>query len=157
MKHLNRLLKSQRGTSMIEFAVTAPVFALLLVGLVDVGRYTYYGILAAHAAHSGAWYGAQNLQTAADVNTNNSNSHAAGAAAADAQSLSNWTVHAMVVCTNNNQSSPCPANNTNSTPPAGLVYFIKVQVTGTFTPLIAYPGISSIPVSATAIQRVVTQ
>lgn len=149
--------QSERGTSLVEFAIVAPVFALLLVGLIDVGRYTYYGILATHAANAGVQYGAQNLQTAADVNTNNSGSRAAVAAAADAQSLSNWTVHAAIVCTNNNQSSPCPANNTNSTPPAGLVYFVRVQVTGTFQPLIAYPGISQIPVGATALMRVVTQ
>jgi hypothetical protein len=102
-------------------------------------------------------YGAQNLVTAADVNTNNSASRAATAASADAQSLPSFTVHAAIVCTNNNQSSPCPANNTNSTPPAGLVYFVRVQVTGTFTPLIAYPGISSIPISASTMMRVVNQ
>ena len=152
-----RFFRSQRGTSMVEFALVAPVFAFLLVGLVDVGRYTYYAIVASHAARTGVQYGAQNLVTAADVNTNNSTSRAATAASADAQSLPSFTVHAAIVCTNNNQSSPCPANNTNSTPPAGLVYFVRVQVNGTFTPLIAYPGISSIPISATTMMRVVNQ
>lgn len=154
---IREFLRSQSGSSLIEFAITAPVLALLLVGLIDVGRYTYYGILATHAAHSGVQYGAQNLQTAADVNTNGSSSRAANAALADAQRLSGFTVHAAVVCTNNNQQSPCPASNTNSSPPAGLIYFVRVQVTGTFTPLIAYPGISQVPISSTAIMRVVTQ
>ncbi len=148
---------SQRGTSMIEFALVAPVFAFLLVGLVDVGRYTYYGIVAAHASRSGAQYGAQNLATAADVNTNNASSRAALSAVADAQNLNGLTVHAAIVCTNNNQSSPCPANNTNSTPPAGLVYFVRVQVTGNFSPLISYPGISSIPISSSTMLRVISQ
>ena len=155
MKRL--FFNSQRGTSMIEFAIVAPLLAFLLIGLVDVGRYMYYGIVATHAARSGAQYGAQNLGTAADVNTNNSNSKAALTAVADSQSLQGITVHAAIVCTNNSQSSPCPANNTNSTPPAGLVYFVRVQVTGSFTPLIAYPGISSIPVSSSVLMRVVNQ
>jgi Flp pilus assembly protein TadG len=142
---------------MVEFALLAPVFIFLLLGLVDVGRYTYYGILAAHAARSGVQYGAQNLVTADDASLNGGSSHAASAATADAQSLSNWHVTTSVVCTNNNQSAPCPANNTNSLPPSGLVYFVRVQVTGTFTPLIQYPGLSSIPISSTAIMRVVNQ
>jgi Flp pilus assembly protein TadG len=149
--------RSQRGTSMVEFALVAPVLAFLLVGLVDVGRYTYYAIVASHAARAGVQYGSQNLITAADVNINNANSRAAGAATADAQNLPSFTVHAAIVCTNNSQSSPCPASNTNFTPPAGLVYFVRVQVSGTFTPLIAYPGISSIPINATTMMRVVNQ
>lgn len=149
------LVSCDRGTSVVEFAVLAPVLAFLLTGLIDVGRYTYYGIIAAHAARSGVQYGAQNLATAADAAADGPGT--TGAAAADAQSISKFSVQSSVVCTLNGQSSPCPASNSGSAPPSGLVYFVKVQVTGAFSPLIAYPGIPSLPVAATATMRVVDQ
>ena len=55
---MQQLIRSERGTSMVEFALLAPVLILLVVGLIEVGRYTYFGILAAHAAETAARYGA---------------------------------------------------------------------------------------------------
>ncbi len=151
------LLRSESGTSLIEFAVILPVFLFLLLGIVEVGRYTYFSILAAHAARAGVQYATQNLQTAADANTNSASSHTAGAASQDAQSLSNWTIHSSIVCTINNQPSPCPVNNSNSVSPS-LVYYVKVTVSGTFKSLFSYPGIpTNVPVGASDVQRVGSQ
>ena len=63
---MKRLIRSEGGTSAVEFAIVAPVLIFLLIGLIDVGRYTYYGILAANAARAGAQYGAQSVYTAID-------------------------------------------------------------------------------------------
>ncbi len=52
---------------MVEFAILAPVFVFLLIGLIEVGRFAFFGILAANAARAGAQYGAQTLSTAADT------------------------------------------------------------------------------------------
>lgn len=153
---MRRPAGSQRGTSMVEFALVAPLLAFLLIGLIDVGRYTYYGIVAAHAARSGLQYGAQNLATAADAAADGPNT--TGAAFADAQSISAFQVAASVVCTMNGQTTSCPVNNAGSAPPSGLVYFVKVQISGTFTPLIQYPGIpTAVPIGATATMRVIDQ
>jgi Flp pilus assembly protein TadG len=149
------LSRCERGTSLIEFAFTAPIFVLLLVGLIDVGRYTYYAILATHAARSGVQYAAQNLTTAEDASTNGPNT--TGAALADAQKISNFHAIASVVCTAGGANSPCPANNTNTEPPSNLTYFVRVQVTGTFSPLISYAGFGSIPITATSVMRVINQ
>ncbi len=138
---------------MVEFAVVLPMLAMLMIGLIDVGRYTYFAIMAAHAARAGVQYGAQNLITAADT-TGMKN-----AATADAQSLSQWTVTPTHSCATNGTTSPCPQSNATSVSPA-LVYFVQVTVSGYFKPMINYPGIpgynssQGVPVTATAVMRV---
>ncbi len=66
-RSLRRALRSERGTSIVEFAILAPVLIFLVIGVIEIGRYMYFGIVAAHMAESGARYGAQSLGTAADV------------------------------------------------------------------------------------------
>jgi Flp pilus assembly protein TadG len=148
---MRRLARADGGTGLVEFALVAPVMMFLLIGLIEVGRFTYFGILAAHAAEAGVQYGAQTTLTALDT------TGVTNAAAGDAQNLPNWHVTRTIVCSINGQVSVCPANNTNSVSP-NLVYYVQVQVTATFNSLLNYPGIAnSIPVSATAQMRVATQ
>lgn len=150
---IKRLVRSQRATSMIEFALVAPVFIFMLVGVVEMGRYTYFAVLAQHAARAGVQYAAQNLQTAADASA--SGPATASAASQDAQSLSQWHVTSWVTCTNNLQVAPCPTSNVVS---SGLTYYVGVKVTGTFRSLLSYPGIpNNVPVTATALMRVGNQ
>ncbi|HVN68619.1 MAG TPA: TadE/TadG family type IV pilus assembly protein [Candidatus Binatia bacterium] len=136
-----RALKgSDSGAALVEFAVVAPMLALLLIGLIDFGRYTFDAMVASNAARAGALYGAQNLITAKDT-TGMTN-----AALADAQNLPNLTIsNASYYC-----QSPC-----SSTAP---VYYVTVTASGTFTPIIQYPGLaSSIKVNETSTQRVQNQ
>ncbi len=141
-------IRDSQGSALVELAVAAPFLALLLLGVIDVGRYTYDGILAAHAARAAAQYGSQNLVTAADTNGMKS------AASQDAQSLSNWSVSVTPMCNNSSQMSACPANSTMAIS-SNMIYYVQVTVSGTFNPLIAYPGIpKTIPVSATTTMRV---
>ncbi|MBV9717928.1 MAG: pilus assembly protein [Candidatus Eremiobacteraeota bacterium] len=148
-------LRCDRGTSLIEFAIVAPVLVFMLIGLIEVGRYTYFAILASHAARAGVQYAAQNLQTAADASVNGSGTRSASLQ--DAQNLANWTVTSSIVCTLNGTLSPCPANNTNAVS-TSLVYYVKVQVNGTFASLLHYPGIpNNIPVSGAATMPVGNQ
>ena len=70
---------------MIEFALILPVLALLLIGVIEIGRFTYFSVLAANAARAGAQYGAQGPTTAGD------STGMIAAATQDGQSLSNWT------------------------------------------------------------------
>lgn len=148
-------VRCDRGTSALEFALMAPVFIFMLVGIIEIGRYTYYAILAAHAARAGVQYAAQNLETASDAAASGPNT--SNAAVVDGQQLANWKVTSKVVCTVNNVAAPCPANNTSSVSPSNF-YYVQVQVTGTFNSLLKYPGIpQQIPVSGTAIMRVGNQ
>lgn len=141
---MRRLLRCDSGTGAIEFGLVAPMLIFLLMGVVDMGRYMYCGILATHAAASGVQYGAQNLLTAAD---DSSMQHAA---LTDAPALSNASATAVHVCKVGPSVVSCAAT--------GVTYFVQVQVTGTFSALINYPGIpSSIPITATAVMRVANQ
>jgi len=141
---------AQDGTSIVEFAILAPVLAFLLIAMVDVGRGAYYGILAANAARAGAQYGAINTTTANDV------AGMQNAAKQDASNLS-WTVNATPLCSVNG-GTPAICNVSGSGPLTNTIYYVKVQVTASFPTLITYPGIpSQIPVSGSEEMRVVNQ
>ena len=112
--------RSERGTAVVEFALVAPVFVFLLIGLIETGRFTYFWIVAEHAARSGVQYGAQNLQTASDASSNGPAT--TGAAKADAN-IAGWTVKSSLTCTVNGVSGPCPANMPNSVSPISSTTF----------------------------------
>lgn len=148
---LCRLARSETGASLVEFAILAPVMIFLLVGLVDVGRFTYYSILAANAARAGAAFGAQNITT-----INNTTSISA-AALADGQSLSNWqTTSQCLASVNGGALGACPSGS--STVQSGTVYYVQVSTSGTFNTLVKYPGLAnSVKVSGSATMRVASQ
>ena len=152
----SRLAREESGTSLVEFALVAPVLILLLVGMIEIGRFAYYAILAANAARAGVAYGAQNVQTALDT------TGIKNAVIADGQSLANWSAaNAITVkqlCSVNGGTPTSPCLTGSSGPAAGTVYYVSVQVTGTFKSLLSYPGLpSSLPVSGNAIMRVASQ
>jgi Flp pilus assembly protein TadG len=152
---LKRLRRSETGSSLIEFAMVAPVLSLLLIGTVEIGRFTYFSILAANAARAGAQYGAQNVTTVGDT------AGIASAATQDGQSLSNWSggVTSTPLCSISGAApTTCPSGNGGSGPPANTIYYVQVEVSGTFTPLLRYPLIpSSLPVHGNATMRVASQ
>jgi hypothetical protein len=59
-------VSAQRGQSLVEVALSLPLLLVLLVGIIEVGRFSYYSIVVSNAARAGAQYGAQTLATAAD-------------------------------------------------------------------------------------------
>jgi Flp pilus assembly protein TadG len=138
------LVRCESGTSLVEFAIVLPFLALLLIGLIDFGRYTYDGILAANAARAAVQYGAQNLQKAVDT------VGMSAAAAADAGSLSGLRVTPNGYCSVSGVTSSCTAT--------GAVAYVQAVATGVFYPLIAYPGLPSpVTVTGSALMRVENQ
>ena len=149
-----KLLRSQSGAAMVEFAIALPFLVFMVIGVVEVGRYMYFGILAAHAAEAAAEYGSQTLATAADI-TGMKN-----AASADSAGLSTFLASPAPLClqTSGNQSGSTPVACPTGTPPAGTIEYIQVNVTGTFHSLLNYPGMpNSLPVSASTTMRVLSQ
>jgi Flp pilus assembly protein TadG len=145
---MRNLIRSERGASMVEFALLAPVLILLVIGLIEVGRYTYFGILAAHAAEAGARYGAQNLYTVQD------RPGITAAALNDGENLSQWIVTPNHTCSQNGALANC----LGGTPAPNMVYYVTVSVTGSFHSLLNYPGVpTSVPVTAYATMRVQNQ
>lgn len=145
---MKRFFRSENGSSLIEFAIVLPLLLVLLIGLIDLGRAAYYGILASGAARAGAQYGAQNPFTVSD---------AAGiqsAVAADAPGIP-WTASTTELCSiNGGALVTCPIGGNAQ----NVVYYVKVHVTGTFSTLVQYPGIpQNVPVGGDAVMRVTTQ
>lgn len=143
---MKRFFHSTSGTAVVELALVLPVLVYLLIGMIEVGRFAYYGILAAHAVRSGLQYGTQNVMTAADTTGIRS------ATLTDAQNVPAFSVTTTYFCELNNVAADCSANVT------GLAYFLKVQVTGTFTSLLNYPGVPNhVPITSTGVMRVANQ
>lgn len=147
---MKNFFRSQSGTAMVEFAVVLPVLVFLVIGVIEIGRYMFFGIELAHMAEAGAQYGSLSI-------TNSQNSTAVSAATlADAPSsgITGVSVSPSPTCTYAGAAAPCPSG----TEAPGYTYYVKVKVTGTVTSLLSYPGIpSGIPVSATTTMRVLNQ
>jgi len=150
---MKRFLASQAGTSLIEFALVAPVFLFMLVGIIEVGRYTYFGIVASHAARAGVQYGSQNLVTAASP----AGGAIENAALNDAGNLSGWKATHSIICTNAGTQVTCPIAASGIIGP-NLVYYVQVKVTGNVSSLLKYPGIpQQSAFTATATMRVANE
>ena len=50
----------------MEMAFILPILLILVLGVIEIGRYAYIAILVGNAARAGAAYGAQNKQLAND-------------------------------------------------------------------------------------------
>lgn len=135
---------------MVEFAVVLPVLVFLVIGVIEVGRYMFFGIELAHAAEAGAQYGSLSI-----ANSQNSTAIAA-AVTADAPStgVTNVTVSPSPTCTYGGVQTPCPSG----TQAPGYTYYVNVKISGTMNSLLNYPGIpSGIPVTASTTMRVLNQ
>jgi Flp pilus assembly protein TadG len=62
-----RLPKSSRGQSMVEFAVILPVLLLLVMGAVDFGRAYFAYVSVTNGARNGAQYASQSPVAAEDA------------------------------------------------------------------------------------------
>jgi Flp pilus assembly protein TadG len=144
---------------MLEFAFAAPIVIFLLVGLIELGRFGYFAILASNAARAGAQYGAQDLMTAFDT------AGISSAATADGQNLPNWSaadggqITVNQLCSiNGGALHSCDLVVESSSAPENTIYYVQVQVTGHFSSLLSYPGLpASLPISGSATMRVATQ
>lgn len=144
-------LRSDSGTSMVEFAILAPVFILLLIGLIEVGRFAYLGILAANAARAGVQYGAQNASTAVQTAAIKS------AAREDGENLPTWVITPTILCSVNG-ATPTASACSGSGVPENTIYYLQVQVSGQFSSLLNYPGIPHSPtINGSAMMRVANQ
>lgn len=150
----------ERGQAMLEVALLLPMLLLLALGVIELGRYAYMGILVGNAARAGAAYGAQSLpqsvdligiQTAADNDFQNG------------QNLSSLTVTSSVSCGCDSNGTVAPAVcSTGSNVAAGTctagghwVVMVSVTASGSFSSLFKYPGIPSpFSISKTATLRV---
>jgi Flp pilus assembly protein TadG len=140
--------RAESGQALIETALFALSLMILLVGGIDFGRFSYEGILLGNAARAGVQYGSQNLVTAKDVNGMKA------AAGKDGINLLGLSTSATQYCQANGSNIPCSVVNIMPGGQPRLVY-VTVTTSGTFTPLISFPGIaSSLTITRTAVMQV---
>ena len=96
VRRVPAIRRRQSGQSLLELAFRVPRLLLLALGVIEMGRDAYIGILVGNAARAGAAYGTQSLPqsvdtvgitTAADNDFQN-----------NGQSVSNLTITSTVAC-----------------------------------------------------------
>jgi Flp pilus assembly protein TadG len=146
------------GQALVETALVIPIFTLMLVGIVEVGRLSYASIEVSNAARAAVSYAAQNHTTAVDT-TNIQN-----AATQDAREVTSLTAtpsHACY-CESSGGSltalASCSSTDTNLTTcasPSHIVLFVTVNTTAPIDTAFHFPGIpSSITLRGQATMRV---
>jgi Flp pilus assembly protein TadG len=128
----------ERGQSLVELAFVVPLLLLLMVGIIEIGRFAYYSILVASAARAGAQYGAQSLATAADttgISTAGTND-APGITAPNTLTVTSKQRCGCRTATLGN----CGALVVCAKPEHPLVY-VQVTANGSFDSLFNYPGL----------------
>jgi Flp pilus assembly protein TadG len=131
------MLSEDRAQTLIELALVIPMMLLLLLGIIEIGRYAELSVVVANAARAGVQYGAQNLATAANT------AGIQSAALNDGQNapgLSVTSVNILCGCSGSTPGSACPVSC--SSPNHPLVY-VQVNTEGNFNALFNYPGIPS--------------
>ena len=128
-----------------------PFLLAILIGLIEVGRFSDYTIRVANAARAGVQYGAQNLSTASD------NPGMISAATNDTSSATGLTITPKNYCTcADGSADPNCVSATCST--THRIVYVEVDAVGNLNSLLNYPGIpaslKSITVTQKAIMRV---
>jgi Flp pilus assembly protein TadG len=132
-------LTRETGQSLIELALTLPLFLFILEGAAEFARFAWASIEASSAARAGVQYGAQNHTFASDT------SGMQTVAMNDATNLSGLTAtasHSCVCSTAPSTSVSCSVPLTTSCPsPAILLESVQVNTSAAVTPVLHWPGL----------------
>ena len=150
------------GQALIEIAFLLPILMLLVLGIVELGRYAYVSILVGNAARAGTAYGTQSLPQSVDtvgIQTAARNDYRS-----NGQDPQNLAVTSTVSCGCDVGArivtAPCTGVDTTTRLPAGVcatgrwVAVLSVTASGTFAPLFTYTSIPSLALTRTSAVRV---
>ena len=127
-------LREPGGSSVLELALLAPLFLLLLLGTVDMGQAFYAAIEVSAAANAGAEYGMQNPTDTAGMQE---------AAVLDGADLKNLAANASWGCECSDGSSASVSCASAPTCSVNAVDYVQVTTSMTYVPIIKVPGIPS--------------
>lgn len=160
--------RRERGQALLEVALVTPLLLAVLLGVIEIGRYAYIGILIGNAAHAGAAYGSQGLAQSADTagiqqaafNDYQNNGQPGGTLTVTSSpscacdmggSLSSQTS----LCSTASNPSIDTTIAACSTGGGHWAVMVSVEAKGTFSALFRYPGIPSpITIDRVATMRV---
>jgi Flp pilus assembly protein TadG len=156
-------VKRESGQALIEVALLTPLLLAMALGVIDIGRYAFIGILVGNAARAGAAYGAQSLPQSTD--TTGIENAADNDFQNNGQTVGTLSVSSSTSCGCDNAGTIAAAACTTATnPTAGScaaghwVVMISVTASGSFSALFGWPGIpKSLTISRTATLRVAEQ
>lgn len=111
--------RDSRGQAIVEMAVVAPLFIVMILGAFEIGRMAYYGIEVENAARAGASYGALNVGYATSTTV-------AQAAKNDAPNLADMAVTSGDACVCETISS---SNTTSFNPSSGTASCTSTTIT----------------------------
>lgn len=147
----------QSGQSLVEVALMLPFLLLLLIGVIEMGRYAYIGILVGNAARAGAAYGTQSLVKSVD--TAGINTAADNDFQNNGQNVGSLAVTSSVSCGCDSggtiTTAACTGTGAGTCATGQWAVTLTVTASGTFNSLFHYPGIAaSISITRTSVMRV---
>ncbi len=127
--------RRDEGSALIELALLMPIFLLLMMGMVDLGRGFFAAIRVSSAAEAAASYGAQQPSDIAGIQA------AATLGASDVNALTS-AVSTGCECSDGSSVQPgCASTPANCS--TDFVTYVQVTTYATYTPLFQYPGLPS--------------
>ena len=127
-------LTSCEGGSFVELALILPMFLLILVPTVDIGRAIYMSIEVASAAQAGAAYGIQNPTDASGMQS---------ASTAGVSNLSGISAKATYGCECSDGTSASASCTSTPTCTYNSVNYVDVVATAPYSTTFGYPGLPS--------------
>ncbi len=142
------LARSAHGSVVVEIALLTPVLLLMLIAAVDFGSFIYQKMQLQSAARAGAQFAIQSDATITD--TTGIENAVRTASELDFGGVTITTTE-FCGCSDGSESAPDTTTGCSGTCTGGEFpgLFVRVVVTGDFTPLFPYPGIPN-PVSLEA-------
>ena len=132
---LNRFVAAgTEGSSFVELAIVLPMFFLMFVPAVDIGRAFYAYIEVASAAQAGAAYGMQNPSDVSGMQS---------AAIAGTINLPNVTSTASYGCECSDGTSSVASCSSTPSCSTNYVNYVDVTASSTYGPIFNYPGLPS--------------
>ena len=131
---LKQMLMDDGGASFVELALVLPVFMVMIIPVVDIGRGFYAAIEVSSAAHSGAMYGLENPTDTDGM---------VQAAKAGALNLTNVSANATYGCECSDGTSPVASCTSTPTCTYNYVTYVDVTVTSSYSTVFGYPGLPS--------------
>ena len=128
-------LMSSEGGSFVELALILPMFLLIFVPAVDIGRLFYVSIEVASAAQAGAAYGIQNPTDATGMQS------ASTAGASNLLKVSATATYGCECSDGSSASASCAAVPATCT--YNYVNYVDVVATAPYSTTFTYPGLPS--------------
>lgn len=134
MTRLRSELMGTEGGSFVELALVLPLFLLIFVPTVDIGRAIYMSIEVAAAAQAGAAYGIQNPTDVSGMQS---------ASAAGISNLSSVSATATYGCECSDGTSVSASCTTTPTCTYNYVNYVDVVASAPYSTTFNYPGLPS--------------